>query len=166
MGRVRSEVWQRYGSIAGVGSGLRDRQMRDRWLADGTHVQFGVLANAWKETVRDAMADIAANREAAKVEVRRAITRRTTDPAERKRMFTALKADRWADDPFLSRQMRKHWKRGRNRTHDQIVVRADQYNTVTDWAGPVVAGGSRPRAPPDGQDPAVHDRRPDRARCG
>ncbi|MFE9655169.1 RNA-guided endonuclease TnpB family protein [Micromonospora sp. NPDC006431] len=135
LGRVRSEVWQRYGSINGVGSGLRDRQVRDRWLADGTHALFGVLANAWKETVRDAMADIAANLEAAKVDVRRAIGRRSKDPAERQRRFSALKADQWADDPFLARQMRKHWKRGRNRTHNQIVVRADKYNTAVDGRG-------------------------------
>ncbi|MFE9690501.1 RNA-guided endonuclease TnpB family protein [Micromonospora sp. NPDC005806] len=135
LGRVRSEVWQRYGSVAGVGSGLKDRQVRDRWLADGTHRQFGVLANAWKETVRDAMADIAANLEAAKVEVRRAVTRLTADPGERKQMFTALRADRWAADSFLARQMRKHWKRGCNRTHDQIVVRADKYNIVVDGRG-------------------------------
>jgi hypothetical protein len=135
LGRVRSEVWQRYGSIAGAGSGLTDRRVRDRWLADGTHAKFGVLANAWKETVRDAMADIAANLAAAKVQVRRAINRRASDPAQLRRMFTALKADQWADDPFLARQMRKHWKRGRNRTHDQIVVRADKYNTVVDGRG-------------------------------
>ncbi|WP_319460866.1 transposase [Micromonospora sp. RTP1Z1] len=135
LGRVRGEVWQRSGSIAGVGSGLKDRQVRDRWLADGTHVRFGVLANAWKETVRDAMADIAANLASAKVEVRRAVGRRAGDPAERRRMLTALKADRWAGDIFLARRMRKHWKRGRNRTHDQIVVRADQHNIVTDGRG-------------------------------
>ncbi|WP_406044981.1 transposase [Micromonospora sp. NBC_00898] len=135
LGRVRSEVWQRYGSIAGVGSGLTDRQVRDRWLADGTHIQFGVLANAWKETVRDAMADIAANLASAKVEIRRAITRRTNDPVGRKRMFTALKANQWASEPFLALQMRKHWKRGKSRTHDQIVVRADQHNTVADARG-------------------------------
>ncbi|MFG3421225.1 RNA-guided endonuclease TnpB family protein [Micromonospora sp. NPDC048063] len=135
LGRVRSEVWQRYGAINGVGSGLRDRQVRDRWLADGIHVQFGVLANAWKETVRDAVADIAANMEAAKVDVRRAVSQRTNDPGERQRMFTALRADQWASDPFLARQMRKHWKRGRNRTHDQIVVRADKYHTAVDGWG-------------------------------
>ncbi len=135
LGRVRSEVWQRYGSVNGVGSGLRDRRVRDRWLADGTQVRFGVLANAWKETVRDAIGDIAASLEAAKVEVRRAVSRRTDDPVERRRMFTALKADRWAGDPFLARQMRQHWRRGKNRTHDQIVVRADQHNTVTDGRG-------------------------------
>ncbi|PWU57601.1 hypothetical protein DLJ47_02095 [Micromonospora sp. S4605] len=135
LGRVRSEVWQRYGSINGVGSGLRDRQVRDWWLVDGTHQRFGVLANAWKETVRDAMADMTANMAAAKVNVRRAIVRRTDDPAERKRMLTALKSDRWAGDPFLARQMRKHWKRGKNCTHDQIVVRADQHHTVADGRG-------------------------------
>ncbi|MGW4153314.1 RNA-guided endonuclease TnpB family protein [Micromonospora chersina] len=135
LGRVRSEAWQRYGATFGVGSGLTDRKVRDQWLADGTHVRFGVLANPWKETLRDAMADIAANLAAAKVEVRRAIHRRTEDPVERKRMLHALKADRWADDPFVSRQMRKHWKRGRNHTHDQIVVRADAYNAVDDGRG-------------------------------
>ncbi|MEU4717574.1 transposase [Micromonospora purpureochromogenes] len=135
LGRVRSEVWQRYGSVAGVGSGLTDRRVRDWWLADGTHEQFGVLANAWKETVRDAMADIRANLAAATVQVRRAVGRRTSDPTERKRMLTALRTGQWASEPFLARQMRKHWKRGRNRTHDQIVVRADQYNVIADERG-------------------------------
>ncbi|MFU8855306.1 hypothetical protein ACNAW0_30745, partial [Micromonospora sp. SL1-18] len=114
---------------------LRHRQVRDRWLADGTHVSFGVLANAWKETVRDAIGDITANREAAKVKVRRAIARHTADPVELKRMFDVLKADWWASDPFLARQMRRHWQRGRNRTHDQIVVRADNYDNAVDGRG-------------------------------
>jgi hypothetical protein len=53
-------VWDRYGSITGVG--LSDRQIRDGWVADGTAASFGVLANAWKEAVRDAVADIRAHR--------------------------------------------------------------------------------------------------------
>ncbi|WP_212842628.1 zinc ribbon domain-containing protein [Catellatospora sp. IY07-71] len=81
------------------------------------------------------MADIAANRAAAKVRVRRAIGRHTSDPAERRRLFTALKTGRWAIDPYLARQMRRHWQRGRNRTHNQIVVRADQHNTRADVRG-------------------------------
>jgi hypothetical protein len=56
LGRVRSLVWERYGSITGVG--LSDRQIRDGWMAGGTATSLGVLANAWKETVRDAVADI------------------------------------------------------------------------------------------------------------
>ncbi len=127
LGRVRSEVWQRYGSINGAG--LSDRTIRDIWMTEGTTDRFGVLANAWKETVRDAVADITANRAAAKAAVRKAINLRTSDRAKRLRLFSALKADIWAEDPFLSRQMRKHWKHGRNRTHNQIVVRSDQYRT-------------------------------------
>ncbi|MGW3602122.1 RNA-guided endonuclease TnpB family protein [Micromonospora sp. NPDC005161] len=133
LGRVRGEVWQRYGSARGAR--LKDRQVRDRWLSEGIHHRFGVLANAWKETVRDAMADIAATRESAKVQVRRAIRHHTGDRAEQKRLFSLLKADRWADDPYLSRQMRSHWRRGHNRTHNQIVVRADQHHTRADDGG-------------------------------
>jgi transposase len=129
LGRVRSEVWQRYGSVSGAG--LSDRRIRDRWMAEGIAAKFGVLANAWKETVRDAVADIAANRAAAKTQARKAVNQHTSNPAERRRLFTALKTDTWAEDPFLSRQMRKHWKRGWNRTHNQIVVRSDQYRTFT-----------------------------------
>ncbi|MFI7283401.1 zinc ribbon domain-containing protein [Micromonospora chersina] len=132
---MRSEVWQRYGSIGGVGAGLRDREVRDQWLAAGAHEQFGVLANAWKETVRDAMADIAASMAVAKAEVRRTISRRTISADERKQMYAALKADRWADDAFLARQMRKCWKRGKNHTHNQIVVRADKHHTIADARG-------------------------------
>ncbi|HEX2417417.1 MAG TPA: transposase [Micromonosporaceae bacterium] len=145
LGRVRSEVWQRYGSLAGAA--LTDRQVRDQWLAEGTHRQFEVLANAWKETVRDAMADITANRAAAMVTVKRAVHRRTTDAAERKRMFTALKTGAWPADPFLARQMRRRWRHGHNRTHNQIVVRADQHNAFTDGRGRLwlAVGGLRPR---------------------
>ncbi|MCE7009457.1 transposase [Kibdelosporangium philippinense] len=129
LGRVRSEVWQRYGSVSGAR--LSDRQIRDMWLAEGTAARFGVLANAWKETLRDAVADIAANRSAAKAEVRKVVNGLAIDVAERKRLFVMLKSDTWTDDPMLSRHMRKHWRRGRNRTHDQIVVRSDQYRTFT-----------------------------------
>jgi IS605 OrfB family transposase len=129
LGRVRSEVWQRFGSLNGAG--VRDRHVRDRWIADGTAAGFGVTANAWKETLRDAVADIAASRESAKVAVRRAIARRTSNPVERKRLFAALKCERWADDAYLSRQMRKHWKRGKSRTRNQIIVRSDKVRTYT-----------------------------------
>jgi transposase len=127
LGRVRSLVWQRYGSVAGAG--LSSRQIRDQWMADGTAATFGVLATPWKETVRDAVDDIRACREAAKVKVRRAIIRHTTDPAKQKRLYALLRVDRWAEDAYLSRQMRKHWRRGRNHVANQIVVRADDYRT-------------------------------------
>lgn len=129
LGRVRSAVWQQYGSVRGAR--MPDRTVRDQWMADGTGASFGVLANPWKETVRDAMSNIRACREAAKVKAREAIRRRTADKRERRRLYQLLKSDRWADDPYLARIMRKHWRRGHNRIADQIVVRADQYTTWT-----------------------------------
>ncbi|MFD8864248.1 zinc ribbon domain-containing protein [Streptomyces sp. NPDC059590] len=129
LGRVRSLVWRRYGSVAGVG--IKDRTIRDQWMTDGTATGFGLLANAWKETVRDAVADITANREAAKAKVRRAVSRLDVSDAEKKRLYTALKRDQWTSEPYLRRMMRKHWRRGRNKTANQIVVRCDQYRTFT-----------------------------------
>jgi IS605 OrfB family transposase len=129
LGRARSEVWQRYGSVNNVQTG--DRTVRDHWMASGIGASFRALANPWKETVRDAMADIRANREAAKVKAREAIRRHTSDEQERIRLYRLLKSDRWPQDPYLSRIMRKYWRRGHNHTASQIVVRSDQYST---WA--------------------------------
>ncbi len=66
LGAIRSEVWHRYGSIGGLR--LRDRTIRDAWLVQGR--KFPVSANAWKETLRDAKANIAMTVEAAKVMAR------------------------------------------------------------------------------------------------
>jgi IS605 OrfB family transposase len=125
LGVIRSEVWNRYGSMAGIR--LADRRIRDQWLKQKRI--FPVCANAWKETLRDAKADISMTVESAKVKVRQAIRRRTTDDSERKRFYIALKSNRFARDPYLSRLMRKNWKRGHNRTHNQIIVRSDNYTT-------------------------------------
>ncbi|MFI0349020.1 zinc ribbon domain-containing protein [Actinomadura sp. 9N407] len=129
LGAVRAKVWREYGSVAGADT--KDRAIRDRWMRDGTAAGFGVLANAWKETVRDAFADITANREAAKVKVRSAVAKLKVSEAEKKRLFTALRRDRWVDDRYLSRMMREHWRRGRSSSRNQIVVRSDQYRTFT-----------------------------------
>lgn len=129
LGRVRTLVWDRFGSLAGVG--LPDRVIRDGWMTDGTAAAFGVGANAWKETVRDAVADIRASREAAKARVRRTVCSRVSDESERKRLLGLLRSDAWRTDAYLSRLMRRHWKRGHNHTANQIVVRADKYRTFT-----------------------------------
>jgi hypothetical protein len=119
-------VWDRYGSLTGVG--LSDRQIRD---ADGTATSLGVLANAWKGTVRDAVGDIRAHREAAKAEVRRRVGRGLVPEAERKRLYTLLKRDQWTGDPLERRWMRGQWRRGHNHTSNQIIIRSDNVRTVT-----------------------------------
>ena len=125
LGVVRALAWQKYGAVSGAK--LSDRQIRDQWMAEGR--RFGVQANAWKETLRDSIADIRAYREAAKDKVKQAIRKRTQDKAEQKRLYTLLKKDEWLADNFLHRQMRKHFRHGKSKTHNQIIVRADKCKT-------------------------------------
>ena len=124
LGRIRSEVWDRFGSVSGVKQ--TDRTIKRQWVAER---EFNVLANPWKETLRDAMGDIKANLAAAKAKARQAIRRHTSDSAEQKRLFGLLKFDNWTSDAYLRRIMRKYWRRGHNGTHNQIIVRSDNYST-------------------------------------
>lgn len=126
LGRVRSRVWQEYGSVSGVA--WSDFDICNKWMRDGTAQTFDTLANPWKQTVRDAVGDIRAQQASAKVKVKRAIARLPVPDTEKKRLFIALKGD-WSTDPYLRRQMRKHCPRGKNRTHNQIIVRSDNYTT-------------------------------------
>ncbi|WP_432742032.1 hypothetical protein ABXJ76_16375 [Methylobacter sp. G7] len=123
LGAIRSEVWERFGSINGIG--LRDRTIRDNWLKEGK--QFNVGATPWKQTLCDAIGDVKACREAAKFDVKQSIRRHTQDKDEQKRLYTLLKSDKYLDDRYLSRTMRKYFKRGHNHTHNQIIVRSDDY---------------------------------------
>jgi IS605 OrfB family transposase len=118
LGNLRTEVWHRYGSIAGVE--LTHRQIRDSFLASNR--QFDVPARLWKETLRDTFDDIRMTREAAKAKVRKAIVKRTEDESERSRLFILLAQDRWAEDKYLRRMMRKHFKHGQTKVDNQILL--------------------------------------------
>jgi IS605 OrfB family transposase len=126
LGKVRSEVWHDFGSINGV-SVKSDRKIRDAWLKEKK--TFNVSANAWKETLRDAFGNIKANREAAKEKVRKVLYKQLSDEKIRIEHYKELKSDNWTSNNYLRRLMRKHWKRGHNHTHHQIIVRSDNYTT-------------------------------------
>jgi len=126
LGQIRSEVWHCFGSINGIAS-KGDRAIRDQWLFDKR--LFNVSANAWKETLRDAFGNIKANREAAKEKVRKVLYKQVSDEEKRIEFYKKLKSDDWTSDNYLRRLMRKHWKRGHNHTHNQIIVRSDNYTT-------------------------------------
>lgn len=123
LGKIRTEVWQRFGSVKGILQS--DRKIRDGWIKEG--YKFPVPANAWKETLRDAMGDIKANRIAAKFHARFAIRAHTTIQDEQKELYARLKADTWSGNNYLTRIMRKYWRRGHNHTYNQIIVRSDDY---------------------------------------
>ena len=91
LGEIRTGAWEKFGAVAGLK--LKDRQVRDMWMAEKR--KFAVPANAWKETLRDAMGNIKAYREAAKEKVKKAIRERTSDDVELKRLDGLLKYDNW-----------------------------------------------------------------------
>jgi IS605 OrfB family transposase len=117
-------VWQRYGSINGVG--LRERSIKAQWMREGR--KFNVLANPWKMTLLDAMNKILATRESAKYDVRKSIRRHTNCEVEQKRLFILLKYNKWVEDKYLTRMMRKYYKHGHNHSDNQIIVRSDDYD--------------------------------------
>src|SRR5580704_9337628 len=86
LGQVRKEVWQRFGSINGVGKD--HRAIRNAWVKER---DFSPLpAKAWKETLRDALDDIKLYEEAAKKKVKQAIFARIKESLEQKRLFGLL----------------------------------------------------------------------------
>lgn len=122
LGLLRSEVWERYGSISGVET--NDRAVRDSWLAQER--KFDVPARLWKETLRDVFSDIEAYRAAAAVKVEMCI-RHTKDKTDQKRLFKALKDGLWVHDDYLRSRMRKHFRHGHTKVRNQIVLDTDCY---------------------------------------
>ena len=115
-----------YGSIRGALL-TNDRIIRDHWIKEQR--QFKVLANAWKETLRDSFSDIKAYYEASKKQVRKMLYKQITNEEHRAEFYKKLKSNDWVTNKYLRRLLRKHWKHGRNHTHNQIVVRSDDYTT-------------------------------------
>ena len=131
-GQVRSDAWRRCSGVSTVRQSPYD--VRDDWMAEG-YDWHGLPARLGKAMLSDALGDMAAAREAAKVKVKRAIRHRTrNDDAERKRLYSLLKRNRWTEDPFLHRQMRNRWKGGRSHVTNQIVADSGSYTTKV-WKG-------------------------------
>jgi len=103
LGVVRSEVWQRFGSINGASHNYRC--IRTDWVK--SHDFSPLFAKAWKETLRDGLNDIRLYEAACKAKVRKQIHARFKDESKRKEYFGKLKYDQWVNDPLLCRWMRK-----------------------------------------------------------
>ena len=131
-GQVRADAWQRCSGVSTVFHSAYD--IRDAWMAEG-YAWHGLPARLGKAALADTLGDIAAAREAAKVLVKRAVRHRTRgDNAERQRLYSLLKQNRWTEDPFLHRQMRKQWQGGRSHVTNQIVADSGSYTTKV-WHG-------------------------------
>ncbi len=131
-GRVRADAWQRCSGLSTAQQSAHE--IRNAWMAEG-YDWHGLPARLGKATLADALGDIQAGREAAKVPVKKAIRHRTRgNPAERQRLYSLLKRNRWDEDSFLHRQMRRKWQGGTSRVTNQIVADAGSY-TAKVWHG-------------------------------
>ncbi len=131
-GRVRTDAWQRCSGLSTAQQSAYE--IRNAWMAEG-YDWHGLPARLGKATLADALGDIRAGREAAKVSVKKAIWHRTRgDGAERHRLYALLKRNRWDEDAFLHRQMRKKWKGGTSHCTNQIVADTGSYTTKV-WHG-------------------------------
>ena len=128
MGFVRSDIWRRYGALGTVcknANAIR-KEISAASLYDGLPVDGTIRA----ETTKDIVNDVLLYKAAALVKVRQAVAARTKDAAECKRLFTALKSDKWLADNFLHRQVRKHFRYGRSSVANQFVVRSDRHSSA------------------------------------
>lgn len=104
MAFVRADLWRRYGALGTVGKSAAD--VRKEVSAAGWYAGLAVDGTIRAETTKDIVNDILTYKAAACAKVRQAIAKRTSDQAERKRLYALLRADKWLDDRYLHRMMR------------------------------------------------------------
>ena len=127
MAFVRADIWRRYGALGTVGKRAAD--IRKQVTAGGWYTHFAVDGTIRAETTKDVVNDILTYKAAASAKVRQAIAKRTSDDSERKRLYRLLKADRWLEDGYLHRMMRKHFRHGVSSCDNQFIVRSDKYES-------------------------------------
>ena len=109
VGFMRADIWRRYGALGTHGQ-TTTNDIRKNFAALYGHLPIdGTIRN---ETAKDVINAIFTYRAAAIAKVEQAIFRRMKDEIERKRLYTLLKRGEWLSDPFLHRQMRKHFRHG------------------------------------------------------
>ncbi len=141
---VRALAWRLYGSRAALGRSHEDIRDRDWMRPDGDCLgprQAGraaaldVPARVWKATLDDVLADIKANRTAAKAAVIQILYGRELNDAEREAKCAQLRQDAWFGQPLLRRLMRRQWKRGRTAVATHIVLDTQCYAVRKDAHG-------------------------------
>ena len=127
MAFVRADLWRRYGALQNVGKSAAD--IRKEITTQGWYAPLQVDGTIRAETTKDVVNDILTYKAAACMKVRQAIARRTSDATERKRLYRLLGDDKWLEDTYLHRMMRKHFRHGVARCDNQFVVRSDRHES-------------------------------------
>ena len=125
MALVRADVWRRYGALGTVGKSAID--IRKEITTNCWYAELPVDGTIRTETTKDAVNDLLTYKAAAMKKVRQDVARRTSNTEERKRLYTLLRADKWLEDSYLHRRVRKHFRRGISHCANQFVVRSDRH---------------------------------------
>ena len=125
MGFVRADIWRRFGALGTVGKSAND--IRAAITNTACYAGLSVDGTIRNETTKDIINDVLLYKAAAMTKVRQSIAARTSDPTERKRLYTLLRDDEWLSDNFLHRQVRKHFKHGKSSVANQFIVRSDKH---------------------------------------
>ena len=120
---IRKDIWQRFGSINGVGASFR--KIRNDWVKSRNFMPLP--AKAWKETLRDTLDDIKLYEESVKEKVRKIIYTHK----DNKQLFKQLKYNSWVNNSYLCRMMRKYKKHGKTTVNNQIILEAGVYGQFT-----------------------------------
>lgn len=123
LGKIRHDIWDRYGSIQGYT--LNFRVLRNRYVSEKR--DFDLPARVWKETLKDVCDDIKARKAAGFKAVAQQVYRKLGKEAGFKRCM-ALHDGTWIFDPYLHRLMRKEIPRGRTWVDNQIVLDIQCYS--------------------------------------
>lgn len=125
MGFMRADIWRRYGALGNVGKNAMS--IRKTISEQNHYTGLMVDGTIRAETTKDVVNDILTYKAAAMRLVRQAIYQRTSDKEEQKRLYSLLKQDKWLEDSYLHRMMRKHFRHGVSHTNNQFIVRADRH---------------------------------------
>jgi transposase len=128
MGFVRADLWRRFGALRTVGKNAN--AIRAEITAGAYYDKLPVDGTVRAETTKDVVNDLLTYKAAAMLKVRQAIAKRTANVAERQRLYTLLRNEEWLSEPFLHRQMRKHFRHGKSHTANQFVVRSDKHSSA------------------------------------
>lgn len=116
---IRKDVWKEFGGISGLS--ITPYEARNEWIKRTVQLP----ARLWKATMVDALDNIKAYREAAKITVKKAIKSRPSE--KQKELYQMLKRNDWQGNNFLHRQMRKVFVRGISTVNNQIVLDSGSY---------------------------------------
>lgn len=146
LGDLRSELWNKYGSLQAWGidkntiiKNIRNTpELRKLYGAE----KFNLSSEIWERTVQAVIDDIHAVQEAAKVQVLRkiystfkpekmqAVKGRKTilvdnhETSFRDELIKSLNSQEWQQYPLISRWVRQYYKRGHTWVDNQIVINA------------------------------------------